>query len=183
MKGHANYDFSSNTGNEIIEAVANNSKDAHEIVSTEDLLAKTKIFNKRAEQRRKTWKRDRIRKIRCKKCQFEDKEEMKLDELAAESKSELRKNEMYPSLAVAELSGIKIEYIQEMVGEMEPSLAILEVKEVPCMPEGAASCLEGVGVTAHLSEIIQGVVTEMGPSLAILEEKGVPVKSGGDTQY
>ena len=61
----------SNTVSEVIEAVANNSKDAHELVSTEDLLAKTKKYNQKAEERSKRWERDRIRKIKCRKCQFE----------------------------------------------------------------------------------------------------------------
>ena len=55
----------SNTVSDVLEAVANNSKDAHELVSTEDLLAKTKIFNQRAQERMKKWDRDRIRKLRC----------------------------------------------------------------------------------------------------------------------
>ena len=71
----------SNTLSEIIEAVANNSKNAHEVVSTEDLLAKTKIFNKKSEQRMQAWERNRKIKLRRKTCKHEqiyiDKNEKK----------------------------------------------------------------------------------------------------------
>ena len=61
----------SNTVSDVLEAVANNSKNSHEIVSTEDLLAKTKIFNIRSNERRNKWESDRIRKLRCRTCQHE----------------------------------------------------------------------------------------------------------------
>ena len=62
----------SNTVSEVLEAVANNSKDAHELVSTEDLLAKTKIFNKKSRERALRWEEDRIRKLRCNTCKHEE---------------------------------------------------------------------------------------------------------------
>ena len=62
----------SNTVSDVIEAVANNSKNAHELVSTEDLLAKTKIFNRRASERMRKWEQDRIKKLKCGQCQHEN---------------------------------------------------------------------------------------------------------------
>ena len=64
---------------EVIEAVANNSKDAHELISTEDLLAKTKLFNKKARARMMKWEKDRIKKLRCRTCKHEKRQ---LDELS-----------------------------------------------------------------------------------------------------
>ena len=132
---------------EVIEAVANNSKDAHELISTEDLLAKTKLFNKKARARMMKWEKDRIRKLRCRTCKHEKRQ---LDELSVGDEREGdAEADGDPSLAAPSL-------VADTAPGQMMSTAMSKVKET------ALSTGMGLMKNTDLSQAADTVTTDTG---------------------
>ena len=62
----------SNNVAELLEAVANSEPDPYEVISSEDMLARTKRFNMKVLAKKEEWIRKRERKLGCRTCQFEE---------------------------------------------------------------------------------------------------------------
>ena len=58
----------SNSVSDLLESVANSEKDPYEAISSEDMLAKTKLYNENVTRKKQMWKEKRMVKILCKKC-------------------------------------------------------------------------------------------------------------------
>ena len=63
----------SNNVSDLLESVANSEPAPFEVVSTEDMLAETKIYNEKQKMQQEEWNVRRVRKIKCKKCCIESK--------------------------------------------------------------------------------------------------------------
>ena len=62
----------SNSVSDVLESVANSEDEPYEVISSEDMLAATKVFNEKYMERKKVWEERRRRKMDCERCKFEE---------------------------------------------------------------------------------------------------------------
>ena len=62
----------SNGVSDVLESVANGEETPYEVISSEDMLAATKIFNEKFMERRKIWEKKRDEKLSCERCKYEE---------------------------------------------------------------------------------------------------------------
>ena len=60
----------SNSVSDVLESVANSEPDPYEVISSEDMLARSKVFNKKMQKKVETWQGKRKEKIRCEICKI-----------------------------------------------------------------------------------------------------------------
>jgi hypothetical protein len=62
----------SNSVSDVLESVANSEAQPYEAISSEDMLAATKRFNQKYQEKRKIWQERRDEKLMCERCKFEE---------------------------------------------------------------------------------------------------------------
>lgn len=62
----------SNSVPDVLESVANSETKPYEVISSEDMLAATKRFNEKYEERRNMWLARRDENLNCETCKFEE---------------------------------------------------------------------------------------------------------------